>query len=84
MESKSDPSLFVSHQKDVLIILAIHVDDGLVVADNIQSIDAVIKHLQDHFEVNAMDFGCFLGVQIENRNGSIFIHQAAYTQQNLS
>lgn len=84
VECKADPCVFVSNQNNVLIILAIHVDDGLVAADNIQSIDAVIKHLQDHFDVKAMNVGCFLGVQIEKKNDSIFIHQTAYIQKVLS
>lgn len=85
VECKSDPCVFVSYRDKKLIILAIHVDDGLVVADDQQCISLVIKHLQDHFEVKSMDVGCFLGVQIEREeNGSIFIHQSAYIKKVLS
>lgn len=80
---KADPCVFVSKRNGELIILAIHVDDGLIVADNICSIEAVIKHLQEHFEIKLMDVGCFLGLQIEQRDDGIFIHQAAYTRRIL-
>lgn len=85
IQCKSDPCVFVSYKDNKLIILAIHVDDGLVVADDQKCINLVIGHLQDHFEVKAMDVGCFLGVQIEKKeDGAIFIHQSAYTQKVLS
>lgn len=82
---KSDPCVFVSYRKDILIVLAIHVDDGLIIADDIGAINCVMKHLQDKFEMKVMDLGCFLGLQIErNDDGSIFIHQAAYAKRVLS
>lgn len=82
---KSDPCVFVSNKNNVMTILAIHVDDGLVVSDDEGYIKSVIKHLQEHFEIKTMNVGCFLGLQIERKkDGSIFVHQTAYAQKVLS
>lgn len=81
---KSDPCVFISYKDNNFIILAIHVDDGLIAAKNVECIDAVVKHLQEHFEIKIMEIGCFLGMQIQqNSDGSIFIHQASYTRKIL-
>lgn len=47
---ESDPCVFVSNKNGNLIILAIYVDDGLLVGTSEASINSVIKHLQTEFE----------------------------------
>lgn len=82
---EADPCVFVSKQENKLTILAIHVDDGLIASDNKQNIDRVVHFLQEHFEIKAMPVGCFLGLEIDQRsNGSIFVHQSAYTKRVLN
>lgn len=81
----SDPCVFVSNRNNSLMILAIHVDDGLIISDSDEDIHMVIIHLQKQFEIKVMQVGCFLGIQIEkNKDGSIFIHQQAYAQKVLN
>lgn len=71
----SDSCVFISYKDNNFIILAIHVDDGLIAAENVRCINAVVKHLQEHFEIKIMEIGCFLGMHIQqNSDGSIFIH----------
>lgn len=56
----------------------------LFVFDN-ECINAVVKHLKEHFEIKIMNVGCFLGMEIEqNDDDSIFAHQAAYIREILS
>lgn len=81
---ESDHCVFVSNKDGNLTILAIYVDDGLLVGSCQASIDSVLKHLQAEFEIKTMDIGYFLGMQIEQRSdGSIFINQEAYAQKVL-
>lgn len=83
-QSISDACVFISRRNDALTILAIHVDDGLIVGENLNEINAVIKHLKEQFEIKEMNVDCFLGIEIQQReDGSIFIHQATYTNKVL-
>lgn len=82
--SDSDPCVFVSHQNNNTLILAIYVDDGLVVGSNKTDVELIIKRLQKEFEIKAMEVGFFLGFEIERQsNGSIFMHQTAYATRVL-
>lgn len=82
---ESDPCVFISEKNGDIVILAIHVDDGLITGNNTKVIDSVITHLQQQFEVKSMELGCFLGIEIEQlSNGSIFVHQSAYAQKVLA
>ena len=81
---KADPCVFVSNKNNQLLILAIHVDDGLIAGENSECINDVIVHLKTHFEIIHMNAGNFLGLEIEQyNNGSIFVHQAAYARRIL-
>lgn len=81
----SDPCVFISKKNNKLIILAIHVDDELVIADSEDIIQMVMEHLGKQFEIKEMNVDCFLGLQIEQgSDGSIFVHQKTYTQRVLS
>lgn len=78
--SKSDPCVFTNNS----IILAIFVDDGIIVGRDDASIDSIIKYLQANFEVKVIDVGCFLGLEINQQSdGSIFVHQTAYANRVL-
>lgn len=85
MASESDPCVFIGSKDEDIVILAIYVDDGLVMGNNEKSIDSVITHLKGKFEVKAMKLGCFLGMEIEQLDdGSIFVHQTAYARKILN
>lgn len=83
-KSKFDPCVFVSRQNNILTILAIHVDDGLIASESVADIKSVLAHLNKHFEVKEMEIGCFLGLEINrNADGSIFVHQSMYAEKVL-
>lgn len=82
--SKSDPCVFVSHKNNYLTILAIHVDDGLIVGDNKNNVESLLKKLKEQFEIKISEVKCFLGLEIEQKtDSSIFVHQSAYAKRIL-
>lgn len=84
MTCQTDQCVFIRRINNKVIIIALHVDDGLVAANDDGDIDMVAKLLSRHFEMKIMNVGCFLGVEIEQgSDGSIFIHQEAYTERIL-
>lgn len=84
-KSKADPCAYISKRNGSLTILAMHVDDGIVVGENLDEVTSVLKHLREHFGIKEMDVGCFLGLEIQqNKDGSIFIHQSTYASKVLN
>lgn len=82
--SDANPCVFINHQKNNILILAIYVDDGITVGTDKSSITSVIQHLREQFEVKAMKVGCFLGFEIKKESdGSIFMHQTVYAKKVL-
>lgn len=80
----ADPCVFVSHQNNDTLILAIYVDDGIVVGKSKEGVERVIAHLAQQFKITTMDVNCFLGFEIERRtDGSIFMHQTTYAMKIL-
>lgn len=85
IKSTYDPCVFISRKNRVFTILAIHVDDGIIVSENVNDINSVLTHLNKHFEVKEMNIGCFLGLEIQqNKDKSIFIHQSTYAERVLN
>ena len=78
-ETDSDPSLYVSENKDLM--LAIYVDDGLVVYKNTALKDKLIATLNENFEVTIGDSSCFVGVQIKRDEDTMILHQTNYCQK---
>ena len=66
------------------LILALYVDDGLIVAKNKREIDVLLMQLQREFNVKIGDLSLFLGIQVERmQNGCIFFHQKQYADKIL-
>lgn len=83
-QCKADPCVYISKKNGALTILAIHVDDGIIVGEELNEIKSVIKYLGEQFEIKEMDVGCFLGLEIQqNKDGSIFVHQTTYATKVL-
>lgn len=84
-QCESDSCVFVSRQNGKLTILAIHVDDSIIVGEDLNDVLAVIKHLGEIFEIKEMNIGCFLGLEIQqNADKSIFLHQSSYAEKVLN
>lgn len=81
--SDADPCLFYSANEERLIV-AVYIDDGIVVGKNQKLIDFLLKSLKKEFEITFSDPETFIGLQIEkNQDGSIFVHQSVYAQKVL-
>ena len=80
-QCKNDDCVFIRHNP--LTIIAIYVDDGLVLAYNQQSIDEVLSALKNGFEIHIMALSTFLGFQIERNSKGLLIHQSAYISKLL-
>lgn len=79
---KHDRCIFYS--TNPLVIIAIYVDDGIILARSKDQIAKVLEHLKSEFEVNSVDGNTYLGFQINRKNNSrIFIHQEAYINKIL-
>lgn len=82
--STADNCVFISGIEGRKIILAIWVDDGLVVANRIEDINRLIE-LQEKFEIKAKQLEYFLGLEIKRmENGSVHVNQAAYARKVLA
>lgn len=70
---------------ETVIIIAIYVDDGLIVTNSASEIESIISHLKENFEVKVTEAKCFLGLKIDqHQDGSIHIHQQAYAKRVLN
>ena len=80
--SSADPCLFVSKNNE--LIVALYVDDGLVVGKDEANINQFLKKLKEAFKITIGSMDCFLGMQIEQlKDGGIFINQEAYARKVL-
>lgn len=72
--TSADPCVFISKEREIL--LAIYIDDGLIIADNRKQIYQMLGELQKEFEITHGEANMFLGLQIERTlGGNIFFHQ---------
>ncbi|GFV80257.1 retrovirus-related Pol polyprotein from transposon TNT 1-94 [Trichonephila clavipes] len=82
-QSNCDPCLFFNDEKSMYLI--VYVDDGIIAADEEQTVNLFLKKLESEFSVVIGEANYFLGMQIEHLEcGKIFIHQEAYCRKILS
>jgi len=76
-----DPCVFSKQDNGKLMIIAVYVDDGLILANRKEDIAELLCQLKNKFEITICNkVSQFLGFQIELLdNGDIKIHQTAYT-----
>lgn len=81
--SEFDQCIFYSF--DPLIIMAIYVDDGIIFAENQETINMIMKQLKNRFKINAVENTTYLGFQIERtQDHKIFLHQESYINKILT
>lgn len=80
-ETSADPCVFVNNKGEFLTILAIHVDDGLIISESMEVINLLMSDLEQEFEITTSSVNHYLGLQIEQfKDGSIFLNQEAYAR----
>lgn len=82
----SDPCVFrTSGDLSTCVILAIYVDDGIIIPRQKKKVEELLQKLKENFEVKISDLNMFLGIRINNNeDNSKTIHQAMHTEKILS
>lgn len=84
MQSVADPCLFIRQKGVAKLMVALYVDDGLIVGSDLNDINNFILELQKQFKITINSTNYFVGMQISKlKCGSIFIDQKVYTQKIL-
>lgn len=83
MQLKKDNCVFVNKSGKVDLIIALYVDDGLVVARDRNLLAQVISYLRSKFDISIMDPKCFVGIQIyrDRANRKMLINQEYYIKK---
>lgn len=81
-QCEADPCVFVLFARNVKVILAIYVDDGLIASNNKSVFESIAVHLGKEFKVKMGDAKCFLGLEIQQSlDGAIHLSQREYAQK---
>ena len=79
---ENDDCIF--YRKNPLLIVAIYVDDGIILAEEQGQIDIILNQLRDEFDIHIEDVNTYLGFQIDrSREGQIALHQTSYVNKIL-
>ncbi|XP_073990924.1 uncharacterized protein [Rhodnius prolixus] len=79
---KSDSCVFLN--KSSGIIIALYVDDGLVIGENLYEMEQLMLELNKAFEATWGEANKYLDIEIKQRkDGSILINQSQYTKKIL-
>lgn len=74
----------IFYRENPLLIIAIYVDDGLVLARTKEEVEDTMKLLRQGFDINSVDPTSFLGFQIHRgAGGEITLYQESYVNKTL-
>lgn len=77
--SKSDTSLFIYSQGDVIIFMLRYVDDIIVTGSSGEAIAALLKDLSSEFALKDLGtLNYFLGIEVKPSQGGIILSQEKY------
>ena len=80
--SQADPSLFVQHSNQGIVVLLLYVDDAILTESSSQLIFQVIKELTTEFEMKDLgNLYYFLGSQISHTDEGLFVSQSKYINE---
>ncbi|UYV70814.1 hypothetical protein LAZ67_8000723, partial [Cordylochernes scorpioides] len=84
--SDDDPCIFIGTHNDSNVILALYVDDGIILSKDKEAIAIIMDELEHAFDITSGSVNFFVGLQIElsEDRASIFIHQSSYIDNILS
>uniref|UniRef100_A0A1B6C2D3 Integrase catalytic domain-containing protein n=2 Tax=Clastoptera arizonana TaxID=38151 RepID=A0A1B6C2D3_9HEMI len=82
MQLKTDQCIFKNENGS--LYLAIHVDDGIIMAKELQEIQNLLKKLKENFEMTSNEnLNSYLGMEINRSNKGIHVTQTKYANQVL-
>lgn len=83
-QSSNDPSLYVKKEGVELLVVCIYVDDLIYIETSVQMVESFKQKMMKDFEMT--DLGVmryFLGIQVKQLKGEIFISQEKYIEDLL-
>ena len=70
--ANSDPCIFTNENKSDFLIVAFHIEDGLIAAKSEDKVIELLENFKSEFEVTTSELDKFLGFQIQKLvNGNI-------------
>lgn len=85
---KTDTCVFINNGFNLesppshgLLILAIYVDDGLLLSNSPALMDECLDHLRQKFEITSGEVSTFVGLQIETQGSKLLLHQKDYIER---
>ena len=83
-QAPSDPCIYVARGNNEPFIIGVYVDDIILAGKTIEKINEVKQCISERFEVKDMgELNYFLGVQVIQDDGKVWIGQPTYTQKIL-
>jgi histone deacetylase 1/2 len=83
--SKADPSLFIWHKNDVLVVILIYVDDIIITNNSGTAIHHVLQNLHSDFAIKELgDLSYFLGVEVLRSTNDMYLTQRKYVAELLN
>lgn len=80
--SQADPCVYHGVILESEVIIALFVDDGLILAKDKKILDFALNKMNEKFEITASDPNVFIGMEIKRfPDGSIFMNQADYIER---
>ena len=79
----ADPCVFVGAFNSEQLILAIYIDDGIIAAQSTATLNKFIEHLTNEFEIKVFESIYYLGIEVMQKTGKLFIRQKAYAEKVL-
>jgi len=75
-KSQADPCVFSGRVNGSMVILALYVDDGLIISKSSSAINNVIEALKEFVTIKILDASNFCELQIfkDTKNGTMFIN----------
>jgi transposase InsO family protein len=85
-ETEADQCIFVGNVGNESVYLALFVDDGLIAAKSLDTLDIMLGRLSETFKITIGDTSMFVGMQIKRDRAKqkLFIHQSAYAKRIVS
>ena len=83
--SSTDPCVYTGKYKEVLVILAIFVDDGIICCTEQEHIDTILTHMGKVFSLTHDEPEIYVGLHItrDRPNRTMHIDQSRYIQKML-
>jgi len=74
-----DPTLFLKHNQDKIIVLIIYVNDMIAIENDSDEILNLQRHLVSEFDMKQLgDLKYFLGIEVARSKHDIFLSQRKY------